>query len=182
MSNYDQQQSINSNGNNPNEIRRQVETFKDRELAWIAHHVCSSGLVKPEQILPSNIKNDLISILQILCNSSLNFNKIMQSKSDSLIPNEHFEWLLNSFRAQLFTCSILTKGYTESDRSSLIDIYYTNEPLGFIYSFFDLNKRLMPTFRNSFIVSSIDDKIKTEFEIHTLLIKQKQYLLANLFI
>ncbi|WP_291064777.1 MULTISPECIES: hypothetical protein [unclassified Empedobacter] len=31
-------------------------------------------------------------------------------------------------------------------------------------------------------LSSIDDKIKTEFEIHTLLIKQKQYLLANLFI
>ena len=31
-------------------------------------------------------------------------------------------------------------------------------------------------------LSSIDDKIKTEFEIHTLLLKQKQYLLANLFI
>ncbi|WP_185208978.1 restriction endonuclease subunit S [Chryseobacterium sp. C3] len=31
-------------------------------------------------------------------------------------------------------------------------------------------------------LSSIDDKVKTEFEIHTLLIKQKQYLLANLFI
>ncbi|MDV3936929.1 restriction endonuclease [Elizabethkingia anophelis] len=31
-------------------------------------------------------------------------------------------------------------------------------------------------------LSSIDDKIKTEFEIHMLLIKQKQYLLANLFI
>lgn len=29
---------------------------------------------------------------------------------------------------------------------------------------------------------SIDVKIKTEFEIHMLLIKQKQYLLANLFI
>ncbi|HAV96155.1 MAG TPA: type I restriction endonuclease subunit S, partial [Lactococcus lactis] len=29
-------------------------------------------------------------------------------------------------------------------------------------------------------LSSIDDKIKTEFEIHTLLLKQKQYLLANL--
>ena len=31
-------------------------------------------------------------------------------------------------------------------------------------------------------LSSINDKIKTEFEIHMLLIKQKQYLLANLFI
>ena len=31
-------------------------------------------------------------------------------------------------------------------------------------------------------LASIDDKIKTEFEIHTLLLKQKQYLLANLFI
>ncbi|MCT4035275.1 restriction endonuclease subunit S [Elizabethkingia anophelis] len=31
-------------------------------------------------------------------------------------------------------------------------------------------------------LSSIDDKVKTEFEIHMLLIKQKQYLLANLFI
>ncbi|AIL45391.1 restriction endonuclease subunit S [Elizabethkingia anophelis] len=31
-------------------------------------------------------------------------------------------------------------------------------------------------------LSSIDDKIKTEFEFHMLLIKQKQYLLANLFI
>lgn len=31
-------------------------------------------------------------------------------------------------------------------------------------------------------LSSIDAKIKTEFEIHTLLIKQKKYLLANLFI
>jgi type I restriction enzyme, S subunit len=30
-------------------------------------------------------------------------------------------------------------------------------------------------------LSSIDDKIKTEFEIYLLLIKQKQYLLANLF-
>ena len=32
------------------------------------------------------------------------------------------------------------------------------------------------------ILSSIDDKIKTESEIYALLIKQKQYLLANLFI
>ncbi|WP_286403412.1 restriction endonuclease subunit S [Myroides odoratimimus] len=32
------------------------------------------------------------------------------------------------------------------------------------------------------LLASIDDKIKTEFEIHTLLLKQKQYLLANLFI
>lgn len=32
------------------------------------------------------------------------------------------------------------------------------------------------------LLASIDDKIKTEFEIHTLLIKQKKYLLANLFI
>lgn len=31
-------------------------------------------------------------------------------------------------------------------------------------------------------LSSIDDKVKTEFEIHMLLIKQKKYLLANLFI
>lgn len=31
-------------------------------------------------------------------------------------------------------------------------------------------------------LARIDDKIKTEFEIHMLLIKQKQYLLANLFI
>ena len=32
------------------------------------------------------------------------------------------------------------------------------------------------------VLSSIDEKIKTESEIYTLLIKQKQYLLANLFI
>ncbi|MFQ2998808.1 restriction endonuclease subunit S [Elizabethkingia anophelis] len=31
-------------------------------------------------------------------------------------------------------------------------------------------------------LASIDNKIKNEFEIHTLLLKQKQYLLANLFI
>jgi type I restriction enzyme S subunit len=32
------------------------------------------------------------------------------------------------------------------------------------------------------ILSSIEQKIKIEYEIHILLIKQKQYLLANLFI
>ena len=133
MSNHSQQQPISLNATNGAEVRRQIEKFTEREVKWVAHNICCDELVRQEEIKLNDIKNELISLLPILHNDKLNFNQIQQSKLEFLIPDEHFEWLKNDYRAQLFTCSILINNYKEAERSSFMDIYYGNETLGFIY-------------------------------------------------
>ena len=160
MSNHIQQQTISLNATNGAEVRRQIEKFTEREIKWVAHNICSDGLIRQEEIKLNDIKNELISLLPILHNDKLNFNQIQQSKLEFLIPDEHFEWLKNDYRAQLFTCSILINNYKEAERSSFMDIYYGNEPLGFIYSFFDLSMRFISKSTRSFTVSSINNKVE----------------------
>ena len=160
MSNHSQQQLISSNTTNRDEVRRQVKKFAEREVKWVAYNICCNGLVRQEEIKLNDIKNDLISLLPIIHNDKLNFNQIQQSKLEFLIPDEHFEWLKNDYRAQLFTCSILINNYQEAERSSFMDIYYGNEPLGFIYSFFDLSMRFISKSTRSFTVSNINNNVE----------------------
>lgn len=160
MSNHSQQHHISSNAINKAEIIRQIEKFTEREVKWAAHNICCNGLVKQEEIGVNNVKQKLISILPVLDGHNLDFNQIQLPKIEFLISDEHFEWLENNYRAQLFTCLILIKNYKEADYSPYTDIYYGDKPLGFIYSFFDLNRRFICNSKNSFIVSNINNKIE----------------------
>lgn len=139
-------------------LRGSIESLTDRESRWAATHICNIGPLSPREISPTNIKEGLISALKALADSS-KLAYIMNKRHSFIIPDEHFNWLENSYRAQLFTCFFLTQNYSVPD-SIFEDSYYRDDPLGFIYRCLDTQERMRSISGGVLPVNNIDDKIK----------------------
>ena len=142
---------------NPNLIGS-IESLTDRESRWAATHICNIGPLSPRDILPTNVKEGLISALKALADSS-KLAYIMNKRHSFIIPDEHFNWLENSYRAQIFTCFFLTQNYSVPD-SIFADSYYRDDPLGFIYRCLDTQERMRSISGKVLPVNNIDDKTK----------------------
>lgn len=152
------QPQYNQGSANPN-LRGIIEGLTDRESKWAATHICNIGPLSPRDILPTNIKEGLISVLRIPASGGSELNYIMSKKHNFIVPDEHFNWLENSYRAQLFTCLLLTQNYSVPD-SVFTNSYYRDDPLGFIYCYLDTQERLRSISRKELPVNDIHDKIK----------------------
>lgn len=140
-------------------LRSSIEELTDRELKWVATHICNTEPLSPREILPTNIKEGLISTLNNLANNANKLAYIMNQRHSFIIPDEHFDWLKNNYRAQLFTCLLLTQNYRMPD-SVFADSYYRDDPLGFIYRCLDTQERMRSISGKVLPVNNIDDKIK----------------------
>lgn len=143
---------------NPNLIGS-IESLTDRESRWAATHICNIGPLSPRDILPTNIKEGLISALKVLADGDSKLVYIMNKKNSFIVPDEHFNWLENSYRAQLFTCLLMTQNYSVPD-SVFSNSYYRDDPLGFIYCYLDTQGQLRSISRKGLPVNDIHDKIK----------------------
>ena len=143
---------------NPN-LRGSIEGLTDRESKWAATHIYNIGPLSPRDISPTNIKEGLISALKILADGDGKLAYIMSKRHNFIVPDEHFNWLKNSYRAQIFTCFFLTQNYRVPD-SVFADSYYRDDPLGAIYCCLDTQERLRSISGKALPVNNIHDKIK----------------------
>ena len=152
------QTQYNEGSANPN-LRGSIEGLTDRESRWAATHICNTEPLGPREILPTNIKEGLISALSSLANNGDKLAYIMNQRHSLIIPDEHFNWLENNYRAQLFTCFLLTQNYIVP-HFDFTDSYYRDDPLGFIYCYLDIQERLYSISKKLLPVNNIQDKIK----------------------
>lgn len=152
------QSQYHEGSENPN-LRGSIEGLTDRESKWAATHICNIGPLSPRDISPTNIKEGLISALKILADGDSKLAYIMSKRHNFIVPDEHFNWLENSYRAQIFTCFFLTQNYRVPD-SVFADSYYRDDPLGTIYCCLDTQERLRSISGKALPVNNIHDKIK----------------------
>ncbi|MEN8626392.1 hypothetical protein [Psychrobacter proteolyticus] len=159
MPNYQPPRYGSSNHANKNKIEQKLNEFTDRDLAWTANYICLHEPIGPKNISPNNVKSNLIDILQKLSNEKMTIDFIIEIKRHSIIADSYFDWLRNDYRAQVFTYSLLVKNY-DGAHHDYRDIFYTYDPLGYIYWLFDTQVKFYKIGKNATLVNDISDKQK----------------------
>lgn len=159
MSNYQLPRYGSSYGVDTNKIEQKIKEFTDRDLACTANYICLHEPIGPTNIPPNNIKDSLINILPKLSNERMAIDFIIDMKRKLIIADSYFDWLRNDYRAQVFTYFLLVKSYGGS-HDEYRDIFYTYDPLGYIYWLFDTQMRFHKIGKNATSVNDISDKEK----------------------
>lgn len=159
MSNYQPPHYGSSNRANVNKIEQRLNEFTDRDLAWTANYICIHEPIRPEDISPNNIKKNLLDLLPKLSNKRVTIDSIIDTKCQFIIADSYFDWLRDDYRAQVFTYSLLVKNY-DGPHHDYRDIFYTYDPLGYIYWLFDTQEYFHKIGKNATLVNNISDKQK----------------------
>ena len=124
----------------------ELKKLTSRELMWAASYLKNKYRIN----IKENNLGDLIGYIAELIISldaeigAREFNHLLMSRSNLLVPERHISWLIDNYRAQVFTYFYLNKNYNFP-----YSLFYDNTYMHTIYRYLDTAGAFVNTQLNS---------------------------------
>lgn len=140
-------------------LDKSIRSLSEREVKWLQGYLASNNNIKFSSVGSTNRHEELVKQLV----SFEDFKSIVsdaQSKmSYRFMPEQHFEWLIDNLRGQIFTLNILylDYGYNSFDQN-------TTNLMNEIYSFFDRKENQIHVDGKIEVLNNIEQRWYVIFE------------------
>lgn len=138
----------------------ELKKLTSRELMWAASYLKNKYRIN----IKENNLGDLIGYIAELIISldaeigAREFNHLLMSRSNLLVPERHISWLIDNYRAQAFTYFYLNKNYNFP-----YSLFYDNTYMHTIYCYLDTTGAFVSTqLNNTQHVSIVNTEDRTD--------------------
>lgn len=149
-------------------VEQQLKILTEREIQWTVGYLKNKhwDITIPNLVLPdpshpvgtNNLRNYVSDFIFALGEQIGGFEitTLLKDRATRLVPEQEIEWLKSDMRAQIFAYFFLKESY-----QSTFETFYENTCLGYIYSFLNTRKTIIPTVQSTLIANIINTEDKT---------------------